>query len=221
VNGRCAALLAIAALAACERPVVAPPAPVRARQFAPLVLERLVLPEDAVLEARVDDTISTYDAKRGSTYTATVMTPIRDTRGRQLLEDPHVVLRVERVKRGKGARPAILDLEPVALRTRCGEQPLDAWLANAYVEQISDEPDRDLVREGATGGLYVGSFFGLMGVFVGGTIAGWGGVATAVARNPIEGRLSGGAIVKVELEEATRLHALVCGSGITEGDSRR
>jgi hypothetical protein len=221
VDGRHAGLLAIVAVGACARPVVPPTTSPRARQFAPLVLERPVLPEEAVLEARVDGTISTWDAKPGRTYTAAVMTPIRDTRGRMLLEDARVILRVERARRGKGARPPILELEPVALRTRCGEQPLQAWLAQVNIEQISDEPNRELVREGATGGLYVGSLFGLMGVFVGGTIASWGGLASAVARNPVEGQLSGGSIIKVEIDEALRLPELMCGGTVNEAGSRR
>jgi hypothetical protein len=210
MNGRRAGLLSIAAWVACERPLPAPSAPPRALQFAPLVLARPVLPEEAVLQARVDATVSTSDAKPGRTYTATLMTPIRDTRGQPLLGEAHVVLRVARARPGKGARPAILELEPIALRSRCGEQPLSAWLAKARIEQLFDEPDRELVREGAVGGLYFGSLFGLMGVFVGGTMAALGSLATAVARNPVEGRLSGGSIIKVELDEPLPIDTLAC-----------
>jgi hypothetical protein len=214
---RIVSTIALFALAGCSTPAVrwTPPPAVGPK---PLVLARAVLPRDAILETHLDENVATDTSKPGDRVTATVVTPVRGRDGRSLVpKDARVLLRVERLVKGKGARAPVIEIAPVGLVAPCGErsreQPIVAH-ARAEVQTVpEDHPgaEREKIRGGAIGGLFFGGLLmGLPGAGLGGTIGAGGGMASVIASRPVDGRLAAGAPIQIQLDSAVSLSALAC-----------
>jgi hypothetical protein len=181
-------------------PVAATPlgAPVRARGG--------VIPAGAVLVARMDRAITTDHTRPGERFTARLVTPILDERGRPLLpDDARLAGRVVSVSTGRGEGPARLYLAVDGLQAARCAQPIDTELWAADVAQVARAAPGRPMRGGAVGGAFLGALFlGIPGLELGAGLGAAGGVATYEASRVIDARLERGALIVVQLQSATR-----------------
>jgi hypothetical protein len=192
------------------KPMPAPP------PIPPVVLDRSMLPRGAVLQASVDQTLATDRSKVGERFLATLHTPIVDRNGKVLLPDKSkLVMSVDKIEKGRGARAAKLEIAPAAVQVACPggtlERPITAHTVEVPLEAAPDEPDRDRARRGAIGGaIFGGMLLWVPGVAIGYGIGGGGGMAESLAERVVNAQLIAGTAIKVEVERPLWLKSLSC-----------
>jgi hypothetical protein len=116
-----------------------------------------VLTSRGLLVARMEEAISTSEARAGQTFHATLAAPFQDSRGNvRIAPGAKLIGRVTEIRRGHGARPPAIELrfeELVAGRER---YRLDAPVTAADIQQGAPELDRTSIRGGVLGGVVVG-----------------------------------------------------------------
>jgi hypothetical protein len=145
------------------------------------------------------------------------LTPVEDRAGQPLLAGARLVLAVARLERGRGARPARVELVARRLVLRCGavslERPLAGRVRTLGIEQLPAPPSEKRMRSGAVAGvlfgLWLGGFPGALLGYDGGVAA---GVALSFAERPVEAHLGVGARLTVVLDEPLAIAPLRCPS---------
>lgn len=181
--------LAFASSAACS---TGGPAEVRA----PREAVGWVVASRGLLVARLDDEISTSETKPGQPFRATLVAPFRDATGTiRIAPGAALVGRVVDIRRGQGARPALIQLRfdelVVGRGGRGGRYRLDAPVTAADVEQGAPEIDKTPIRAGVLGGILVGATLGYGGasVLLGAGVGSLGGLARAAQQRVVDARV--------------------------------
>lgn len=176
-----------------------------------------VLPEGTHLAARMNTTIGTTrslgvdriaDATRvGAPFAATVDARIVDEHGRTQLPAGAILYgHVTRLERGEGVRHPKIELAVDRLDGR----PLQARVTDAEVQDLPATDTATAAEATAFwGALFGGVVFGIPGVAFGYGFGGSAGAVNATRARRIEGWISAGSIIEVELEAPLPLRRCV------------
>jgi hypothetical protein len=168
-----------------------------------------VLPPGARLVARMNTTIGTAHSlgvdriadvtRDGEPFAATVDAAIVDDDARVRVP-PGAVLhgRVTHLERGEGIRRAQIELAVDRLETR----DLTAHVVEAEVQQLELDDAGAQVDTTTFWGMWVGGImFGIPGIAIGHGLAGSYGAVNAVRARQVEGWISAGSLITVELDK--------------------
>lgn len=168
-----------------------------------------VLPRGARLVARMDTTIGTThtvgvddvadETRAGAPFAATLEATIVDEHGRTRLPAGAIVYgHVARVARGHGVERAKIELAI----DRIERWPVVASVVASELQQLPATDEGVAVDTAAFWGMLFGGIaFGVPGVVIGHGMAGSYGAVNAVRARAVEGWISAGSLVTIELDE--------------------
>jgi hypothetical protein len=174
-----------------------------------VVAPRGVVPGGARLVGRMDTNIGTArslgvdriadETRAGAPFAVSVDTRVVDERGRTRVPAGAILHgHVERITRGEGARRADIELAIDSLE----RQPLAAHVVAVDVQQMpASDPGAPVDVTSFWGALVGGLAFGVPGVAIGHGIGGSYGAVNVARARQVEGWISAGSPITVELDE--------------------
>lgn len=177
-----------------------------------------VVPAGARLTARMNTTIGTTqslgvdriadETKAGAPFAATVETGVVDERGQTRLAKGALLHgHVSKVVRGEGIRRAQIEVTVDHLDAR----PIDARVIALDVQQLpASDPGAPVDTTSFWGAMMGGIAFGIPGVAIGHGFGGSFGAVNAVRARQVEGWVSAGSLITVELAAPLPICAAVC-----------
>ena len=167
-----------------------------------------VLPRGTHLSARMDTTIGTThslgvdriadETRAGAPFAATVETAIVDEHGRTLVPAGALLHgHVARLRRGHGIERAVIELAV----DRLERAPVAARVVASDLQQLEHGDVGGEVDTATFWGMVVGGIvFGVPGVAIGHGLAGGFGAVNATRARQVDGWISAGSLITVELD---------------------
>jgi hypothetical protein len=165
-----------------------------------------VVPAGTALVARLDRALATDTARAGQAFSATLVDPIVDPDGRQLVpRGARVSGRVDEARRGDEDAPPGLSLRAERLRVGARTLRIDGRVTWAQSPDEPPPPGEPLRNYTASGFVLGAILMGVPGALVGGTTGLAGGTRRRAREMPTDLRLPVGSPIVVELRSPLRL----------------